>query len=86
MMSDRILAHRKAIQQALTQAMFHAQQLQALIDANEVPPEDRLPFDIQCLLTEVEEPLPPTVEIVRMSAGPMPGREKSVSIARIAIT
>ena len=67
-MQAQILAHRKAIQQALSVARFHAEQLAALVVADDidnpsqVPTEDRLPFDIQCLINEVSVGLPVTVD------------------------
>ena len=69
-MQARILAHRKAIQQALSVAHFHAEQLAALVvpqtddmdDPSKVPTEDRLPFEIQCLISEVSVGLPATVD------------------------
>ena len=68
-MQAEILAHRVAIQQALSVARFHAEQLAQLVvpmmdcvsDPSEIPTEDRLPFDIQCLITEVSSGLPTTV-------------------------
>jgi hypothetical protein len=70
-MQAQILAHRKAIQQALSKAHFHAEQLAQLVvpeagtdddDLSQVPTEDRLPFEIQCLITEVTKGLPVTVK------------------------
>jgi hypothetical protein len=51
LMQSEILAHRKAIQQTLSKALFHAEQLAQLVapeatdadDLSSVPTEDRLP-------------------------------------------
>lgn len=53
-MQDAIIARRKVIVQALKLAHVHAEKLAELS-----PSEDRLPFEIDCLISEVSNPPSP---------------------------